>query len=171
MHAVMKPGRVAIRPARLGVGLFAARAYRPNQRVIRIAGRIVDAGILWKRGGTFADNCFRFGPETYLDPGDEPGRYLNHSCEPNARIRKLNNQLFLHAAGPIRAGSEILIDYSTLLGDDDIWTMRCDCGRGTCRKKIRHFGSLPRELKGRYLRSGMVPAYIIRTLEERIDSD
>ena len=28
----------------------------------------------------------------------------------------------------IRAGTEILIDYSTTIGDDDIWTMRYRCG-------------------------------------------
>jgi hypothetical protein len=142
--------------------LFAAHAYRPNQTIIKIAGRVVDAAILWDRGGTFADNCFRFGPETYLDPGDAFGRYLNHSCEPNAGIRKINNQLFLFAARAIGAGREIVIDYSTILADDDIWTMRCNCGRRSCRKRIRRFGSLPQELKRRYLRDGLVPKYIAK---------
>ena len=163
-YALSTRGRVAIRTARNGVGLFAAKAYRPNQTIIRIVGRIVDAGILWKRGGTFADNCFRFGPETYLDPGDEPGRYLNHCCEPNAGVRKINNRLFLFAAKPIPAGREIFIDYSTLLGDDDIWIMRCDCGRARCRKTIRRFGSLPPALKRRYLSAGLVPGFITSTL-------
>ncbi len=149
--------------ARNGLGLFATRALRPNQTIIKIAGRVVDAGILWDRGGTFADNCFRFGPETYLDPGDSFGRYLNHSCEPNAGIRKNNNQLFLFAATSISAGTEIVIDYSTILGDDDIWTMRCNCGRRCCRKRIRRFGSLPAAVKQRYLRDGLVPKYIMKT--------
>jgi hypothetical protein len=149
-----------VRRARNGLGLFAARAYRPTQTIIKITGRVVDAGILWDRGGTFADNCFRFGPETYLDPGDGFGRYLNHSCEPNAGIRKSDNQLFLFAARAIAARREIVIDYSTILADDDIWTMRCDCGRRTCRKRIRRFGSLPSQVKQRYLRDGLVPKYI-----------
>lgn len=156
--------RVVVRAARNGVGLFAARTYKPNQTIIKIVGRVVDAGILWERRGAFADNCFRFGPETYLDPGDELGRYVNHSCEPTAGVRKSNNQLFLFAAKPISAGTEIVIDYSTILGDDDIWTMRCTCGRRTCRKTIRRFGSLPSALKTHYLRAGLVPKYIIKTL-------
>lgn len=156
--------RVVIRRARNGEGLFATRAYQTNQTIIQIVGRRVDAQILWDLGGQFADNCFRYGPETYLDPGDGPGRYLNHSCEPNAGIRKTNHRLFLFAASPIRAGREILIDYSTILGDDDIWTMRCNCGRRACRGRIRRFGSLPSTLQQRYLQANLVPRYVIDTL-------
>ena len=156
--------RVIVRPSRIGMGLFAATAYQANQTIMKIAGRIVDAGILWERGGRFAANCIRFGPETYLDPGDAPGRYVNHSCEPNAGICKTNNQLFLFAAKPIGAGTEITFDYSTTLGDDDIWTMRCKCGHRACRSTIRRFGSLPPAVKSRYLNSGLVPRYIINTL-------
>src|SRR5207237_1215753 len=126
------------------------------------------ADVLWDRGGAFADNCFRFGPETYLDPGDENGRFVNHSCEPNAGIRKSNNQLFLFAAQSIGSGDEILIDYSTILGDDDIWTMRCKCGSPACRRTIRRFGSLPLNLKRRYVRQGLVPRYIIKTLRQQV---
>jgi len=156
---------VLVRPTRNGLGLFAARRFRPHQTIIKIAGRVVDAGLLWDRGGTFADNCFRFGPETYLDPGDAFGRYLNHSCEPNAGIRKDNNQLFLFSAATIDEGTEIVIDYSTILGDDDIWTMHCNCGRRGCRKKIKRFGSLPSSVKQRYLRDGLVPKYIVKLID------
>jgi hypothetical protein len=162
--------RIVVASARNGVGLRAAAPFRPNQTIIKIAGRIVGAGVLWDKGGTFADNCFRFGPETYLDPGDEAGRFLNHSCEPNAGIRKRNNQLFLFAARSIASGEEIAIDYSTILGDDDIWTMRCNCGRTSCRRKIRRFGSLPVELKRQYLRQGLVPRYIVNTLARSVST-
>ena len=156
--------RVVVHPARNGLGLFAAKDYRPGQTIIRIVGRIVDYGVLWERRGTFADNCYRFGPETYLDPGDDVGRYVNHRCVPNAGISKTNNQLFLFASKPVRAGREIFLDYSTILGDDDIWTMRCNCGLAACRNRIRRFGSLSPALKRRYLDSGLVPKFIIRTL-------
>jgi hypothetical protein len=155
---------VIVARVRNGLGLVAARAFRPRRTIIKIVGRIVDADTLWNRGGTFADNCFRFGPETYLDPGSRPGRFLNHSCEPNAGIRKSNNQLFLFAAASISAGEEVIIDYSTILGDDDIWTMRCNCGRKSCRRTIGRFGALTLELQRRYLLQGLVPKYIMRTL-------
>jgi uncharacterized protein len=160
--------KVSVRPAKHGLGLFAAKTYWPGDVIIKVTGRIVDAGVLWERRGTFADNCYRFGPETYLDPGDAPGRYVNHSCEPNAGVRKRSNQLFLFAAAQIESGDEIFIDYSTILGDDDVWTMQCSCGRRTCRKTIRRFGALPTALKERYVESGLVPGYIINTLRRRV---
>lgn len=168
--AVMDGGtRVAVAPTRNGCGLFATESVRPGETIIRVEGRIVDAGVLWRRqGSTFSANCLRFGPETYLDPGDGACRFLNHSCEPNAGIQKADNRLFLFAAKRIGAGSEITIDYSTTIGDDDVWTMRCNCGRPRCRKTIRNFGSLPADVKRRYVTRGLVPGYIIRTLTKRI---
>jgi hypothetical protein len=127
---------------------------------------VVHHRVLWKRrGSAFSANCFRYGPQTYLDPGDHPGRYLNHSCEPNAAILKINHQILVVAAAPIDPGDEVVFDYSTSIGDDDVWTMRCNCGEPTCRGRIKRFGSLPRALQERYLAAGLVPKYIIATLE------
>lgn len=161
---VMRRNLVVVDRGLTGLGLIAGETYRRQQAIITLHGRIVDYRVLWQRGGRFASNCIRFGPETYLDPGDGAGRYLNHACEPNAGIRKANNRLLVFAATTIPAGTEILIDYSTTIGDDDIWTMRCRCGSPACRKTIRRFGSLPQPLQSRYLRDGLVPGYIVRTL-------
>ena len=156
---------IVVKPTRNGSGIFAKAVLARDEAIDKIAGRVVHHRVLWRRGGSFAANCIRFGPNTYLDPSSDAGRYLNHSCEPNAGIRKWNNQLFLVAAERIQQGTQIVIDYSTTIGDDDIWTMRCNCGRKSCRKTIRRFGSLPPELRRKYLRAGLVPEYVIRTLE------
>jgi SET domain-containing protein len=156
---------VEVRTARNGVGLFASERVEAGETIIRIPGHVVRHEVVWKRGGKFADNCFRFGPETYLDPAEGFGAYINHSCVPNAGIRKKHNQLFLFAARAIGAAREILIDYSTILGDDDIWTMRCNCGRRACRGRIRRFGTLPLALRRNYVRKGLVPGYILATLD------
>lgn len=161
----MTERRVTVGPVRNGNGLIAARSFRRNERIIKLAGRVVHYRLLWARRGPFADNCIRFGPETYLDPGEQYGRYLNHCCEPNAGIRKEMSQLFLFAARPIRRGEEVAIDYSTTIGDDDVWTMRCNCGCTSCRKRIRRFGALPAALQAEYLERGLVPPFIRRTLE------
>ena len=155
---------VVVRRARNGRGLFAARAFRSGTVIVHLTGRIVPADLLWERGGVFADNCFRFGPETYLDPGDGYGRYVNHACEPNAFVHKERNRLYLVAARPVRRGGEIVIDYATILGDDDIWTMRCNCGRHGCRGRVKRVGALPPELFARYTARRMIPRYILATL-------
>ena len=163
-----RAARVLVAPARNGLGLRAGRSFESGETLIKLEGRVVHHGLLWRRQGSrFSANCIRFGPETYLDPGEGLGAFLNHSCDPDAGIRKSQNQLFLFAARRIAAGSEIVIDYSTTIGDDDIWTMRCKCGSDECRGMIRNFGSLPESLRRRYLRMGLVPAYIVRTLTER----
>ncbi|HEX3867472.1 MAG TPA: SET domain-containing protein-lysine N-methyltransferase [Gemmatimonadaceae bacterium] len=156
--------RVAVRRSTIGRGLFAVRSFHAREPIMRIGGRIVDADVLWKVGGRFAANCLRFGPETYLDPGSGAGRYVNHSCDPNAGIAKFRNRLILLAARRIRPGEEITLDYSTTIGDDDIWTMRCRCGGPSCRRTIANFGSLPPARQRRYMTAGLVPAFIVRTL-------
>jgi SET domain len=156
--------RVRVAPARIGSGLFARRSFAEMEPIIRITGRVVRYELLWQRGGKFLDNCIRFGPETYLDPGDGVGRYVNHSCEPNTAIHKSRNRLFLVAARSIARGEELSFDYSTTIGDDDIWTMRCACDEAACRKRIKRFGSLPADLQHRYRAQGLVPNYILATL-------
>jgi hypothetical protein len=165
----MRIAGVEIRRTRNGEGLVAAKPYRARKRIIRITGKVVSARFVTGTGGSFADNCFRFGPETYLDPGDGAGAYLNHSCEPNAYVRKSNNRLFLVAIESIRSEDQIVIDYSTTLGDDDIWTMRCNCGSIRCRRVIRRFGSLPSGLKEWYAERGVVPGYILGTLVSQLE--
>jgi SET domain-containing protein len=168
MARVKNAARVFVAPARVGRGVFAARSFRRGDTVLTIEGRIVNYMRLWEREGTrYAANCIRYGPETYLDPADGPAAYLNHSCVPNVAIAKTNNRLHLVAARRITTNEEIMFDYSTTIGDDDVWRMRCRCGEPSCRRLIRNFGSLPDELREHYLAHGFVPPYIVRTLSDR----
>jgi hypothetical protein len=168
MAGMTGASRVFVGPARIGRGVFAARTFRRGDTVLAIDGRVVNYVRLWEREGSrFSANCIRFGPETYLDPGDGPASFLNHSCAPNAAIGKTDNRLYLVAARRISKGEEITFDYSTTIGDDDVWTMRCRCGRASCRRVIRNFGSLPVSLRAHYLENGFVPPFIVRTLTDR----
>jgi SET domain-containing protein len=162
--------RVEVRPCRIGMGLFAARAFAPGDTILVVRGRVLDWRVIRRRRGPSQDNCYRFGPETYLDPGKHVSRYVNHSCAPNAGVRKAHHRLVLFAATAIAAGQEITFDYSTLIGDDDIWTMRCRCGARRCRKVIRSFGALPARVRRRYRRRGVVPAFILDTLDPTRDA-
>lgn len=160
---------VEVRHSAIGLGLFASRDIAAGETILRIRGRVLDWRIVKRRSGPSQDNCYRFGAETYLDPGDDVSRYVNHCCAPNAAVRKAQRGLSLFAVKPIRTGVEIVFDYSTLTGDDDIWTLRCKCGRRNCRRIVKSFGSLPAPVKRRYLRSGMVPDFIVATLAPSCD--
>ena len=67
------------------------------------------------KGGAAA-NALQIGVNRYLDL-DEPGRLVNHSCDPNAAIRE---ELLLVAIRDIQIGEEIRFDYSTTISDG--WT-------------------------------------------------
>jgi hypothetical protein len=126
-----------------------------------LKGRVYSAKHVYKTGGKFADNTFRFGPESYLSPTGYIGDFLNHSCKPNVGLRKRNNKLFLISLRNIKSGEEIFLDYSTIIGDDDIWKMKCKCGSKDCRGVIKNFGSLAENLQEAYIKQNIVPKYIL----------
>ncbi len=148
-----------VKKGRNGLGIFAAKNFQPAQIIVEITGNPVHWEKLLNIGGIILDNAFRFDENHYLSP-DGIGNYLNHSCDPNVGIIKKNNRLFLKSIRGIKSGEEIAFDYSTLVGDDDIWTMKCNCGAKTCRKRIKNFGSLPVPTKDRYRKAGVVPSFI-----------
>jgi hypothetical protein len=139
----------------VGRGLFARRAFEGGERILRLQGKAIDfAGTLAK--GDRECDALQIGDDLYLDL-EEPARFVNHSCEPNACVR---DGAELAALCDIAAGEEIRFDYSTTL-DEDHWTMECRCGSPRCRGKIRDFRWLPREWKLELIRRGAVPSFIV----------
>ena len=70
-------------------------------------------------------------------PGS-PGRYLNHSCNPNSGIRGKNTIIALK---PLKKGTEVLIDYA-MSETYPIWHMTCKCGSKNCRDVIKPYQDL-----------------------------
>ncbi|MBX4200003.1 SET domain-containing protein-lysine N-methyltransferase [Candidatus Parcubacteria bacterium] len=152
-----------VRDARSGRGIFALREFRSKQKLFIIKGKVYHWSKLFKIGGKIGDNAFRFGPEMYLSPEGEIGDFLNHSCSPNCGVRKTGSNLELFAITPIQIGQELVMDYSTIIGKDDIWKMKCNCGSKNCRKVVRNFFILPKELQEEYMALGIVPKYILNS--------
>ncbi len=155
------PRSIAVKKSTIGKGIFVQKKFNAGQILFQIQGRVMHHTESEKIGGTFTDNTYRFGSETYLSPQGYVGDYLNHSCEPNAGIIKIKNKLYLKSIQTISSSQEITIDYSTILGNDDIWTMRCKCGHAACRKIISKFGKLPSHIQQKYITLGVVPRYIL----------
>lgn len=157
------------RPVRNGLGIVALKAFAPGATVCEVRGRVVTAATVWRywdvdpRRG---ENCFRYDADHYLDPEGEIGAFANHSCNPNAGIVKRGRRLLLRVIRPIAAGDEVTHDYSTLLGADDVWTMRCNCGASNCRKVVGNIGKLPVALVRRYRRLGVMPDFILETARD-----
>lgn len=151
---------LSVKKSRNGLGIFTTARAKSGQAVFPIHGTRKHYTTLLTKGGTFLDNCFRVSEEYYVSPEGYIGVYLNHSCEPNARVVKKGNKLFVYAISDIPSGTEVLIDYSTITAGDDIWTMRCNCGNKTCRGLVKNFYKLPHTLQEKYKTLHIVPAYI-----------
>jgi SET domain-containing protein len=163
----MPPGKtLAIRPVRNGRGIVALKAFRRGAVICEITGRIVTAEEVWRYWDSeprLGENCFRYDADRYLDPNGKIGQYANHSCNPNAGIVKKGQRLLLKANAPIAPGDEVTHDYSTLLGADDVWKMRCNCGAPDCRRWVRNVATLPAATLRKYRRLGIVPDFILAT--------
>jgi hypothetical protein len=162
----MRSRTLEVLPVRNGRGLVARRTFARGACITRLQGRGGHSDVLWKgckRAARRAANCIRFDAERYLNPEGELGAFSNHSCKPNAALFKERGRLVLRAIRAIRAGDEVTHDYSTLLGADDVWTMRCNCGERGCRGTVRRFDALPAAALRRYRALGAIPAFILRT--------
>lgn len=104
------------------------------------------------------DRYIQIGPTTLMGPSGEFDDYINHSCEPNSGVRKINNEWWLVAIKNIEVGQEITWDYSTTMYNDD-WQMNCDCKAAHCRKIIKEYKTLPNKIKKKYEMLGIVPEY------------
>lgn len=131
-----------------------------------IRGRVVSARTVWRWWDSTprrAANCFRLAGDRYLDPGGTLGAFANHGCWPNVRVVARGDRLAFEAIRAIRPGDEVLHDYATLLGADDVWTMRCRCGWSGCRGRVERFDRLPMQTMRDYQAMRAIPGYVLRT--------
>jgi len=149
-----------IRACDLGLGVFASRDLMAGEIILAIEGPIIDFAET-KRRGPRECMAIQIGPDHYIDT-QPPGVFVNHSCEPNAGIRKSRH---LTALREIRRGQEIRYDYSTTM-EEHSFTMQCLCGAPTCREWVRDFSTLPGPLRERYLARGIVMDFILKSAAE-----
>lgn len=164
MHS---PKGLAVKPVRNGRGIVALKPFRAGALIHEINGKIITVPTLWRYWETeprLAENCFRYSAERYLNPEGDIGQYANHSCDPNSGVVKQGRRLLLIAIADIARGDEITHDYSPLLGTDDVWRMRCNCGAATCRGWVRNVCSLPAPVMTRYRQLGLIPDFIRRMI-------
>jgi uncharacterized protein len=145
----------------LGRGVFAARHLQPGQTILTFAGPVLAASEMLALG---PDRVYalQVGPAEYMHLLP-PGRYLNHSCDPNAGI--VNDRVLI-ALRPIVPGEEIRFDYSTAMREDH-WTMECRCGEYLCRRVVLDFHHLPPITQNRYLQLGIVQRFIVSEVRRR----
>ena len=145
----------------IGRGVFAAQHFQPGQRILAFDGPVLATPEMLALG---PDRAYAlqvaFGEFLDLMP---PGRYLNHSCDPNAGIM---DDRVLVALRTIVPGEEIRFDYSTAMREDH-WIMECRCGEYLCRRVVLDFHHLPPITQNRYLQLGIVQRFIVAEVRRR----
>lgn len=149
-----------VQPSRNGLGVFAQKEFGAGDVVMPITGKLITCYLDDDIDERTRDNAFRFDAERYVSP-DGDAQFVNHSCEPNTKIVKKNQKLFIVAIRTIQKGEEIVFDYSTTLASNDIWSMQCNCGNNICRGVVKRFSLLPKTLRERYIQDKIVPEYIV----------
>lgn len=153
--------KVQVLAGALGRGVHARFPLRAGEQILEFDGpRLTHADVLDL--GEAQAYTIQTGPDEYIDTRP-PGRFTNHSCEPNSGIF---GDRFLLALRDIAAGEEIQFDYSTTMSENH-WTMSCRCGRPRCRRLIRDFHFLPPSLQAYYLRLGLVQSFIVKEWRHR----
>lgn len=139
----MKPIYVKETPGK-GLGVFASRDIRKDETIAEFTGPKIKIENLNDFPPEVVEHLFNVGADEYL-VAREPEVRTNHSCDPNAGIRK---ETQLVARRDINQDEEITFDYSMIMADD--WEMDCQCGSPLCRKRIGKYRDLPGPLKEKY---------------------
>jgi SET domain-containing protein len=138
----------------VGRGVFAAEPIRANSLILEFSGPVLTLGEARAKGADAA-NALQVGVDRYLYL-NEPGRFVNHSCAPNAAVIDDTRLVALY---DIATGEEIRFDYSTTVSDG--WTMPCRCGSPLCRELVVAFQLLPQSLRQHYAVRRFVQRFIV----------
>jgi len=143
-NAIVKPSPIS------DLGVFAARDFKAGELIFDTSEARLVSEEEPLRPGEEERHCdwLADGRQILLP---EPGRYINHSCNPNAWKQYRNVvRRCATARRDIRVGEEITHDYRIDGFRDVVW--ECNCGSRRCRRIIHSdFFELPLELKMEYL--------------------
>jgi uncharacterized protein len=154
---------------RYGNGVFALRNFKKGERIWNLNGKVVTLKECLKmimNGAETNDDPLQIGKKIYIDL-DFVSHAFNHSCTPNAGIRK-RSELF--ALRDIKKDEEITYDYSTTVGPNiptsDWPGMKCKCGNKNCRKLVGNVLTIPGKDIKKYIELGAFQDYMKKELKK-----
>ncbi|MBS3084975.1 SET domain-containing protein [Candidatus Pacearchaeota archaeon] len=147
-----------------GEGLFAKKVINKFEKILLFEDPVVTGKksikLDFKYYTSAIGNGLQIGKDAYIYLKD-PGRVVNHSCNPNSGVIKDN---LLIAIKKINIDEEITFDYSTTM-DEDCWTLEGKCESKNCRKIIKDFKFLPKEIQNKYLKKRIVQKFISQNFQ------
>jgi SET domain-containing protein len=120
------PSRIA------GQGLFAAQDIPQGARVIAYIGEKISTYESVRRRAAGNAYIFHLNYRFAIDGQmfDHTARYINHSCDPNCTVEKMDGTLWVVAIRDITAGEELSFNYGYEL--THYCDNPCTCGTDQC---------------------------------------
>ena len=128
----LKVGRSRIQ----GRGLFALSEMPARRKLGELGGELITQREARRRArGARSVKIVEFEDGTALDASrlGGPFGYVNHSCEPNAFMRRYRGRVEFYALRRIEAGEELTCDYGETHHDG---ALACRCGSARCRGRL-----------------------------------
>jgi uncharacterized protein len=117
---------LAIKRARAGLGLFTLKRIPANRRIVEYTGTILNNEERNKVAGRY---LFEIDDDRTIDGSarNNLARYINHSCDANAKGFVSGNRIWIWSLRAIEAGEEITIDYCKEYLEQFIKPGSCKC--------------------------------------------
>lgn len=120
-----------------GRGLFALSAVPARRKLGELGGELVTQREARRRARAAGESIkiVEFDDGTALDATlrGGPFGYVNHSCEPNAFMRRYRGRVEFYSLRPIAAGEELTCDYGETHHNG---ALACRCGSRRCRGRL-----------------------------------
>jgi SET domain-containing protein len=116
--------RFAVKRTVTGLGLFALTPLPANKKIIEYIGPIITSKEASIRRSKY---LFDIDDSRTIDGSSRKNiaRYINHSCEPNAKGFTTGKRIWIWLLRDLKAGEEITINYGKQYMDTHI--KRCKC--------------------------------------------
>lgn len=158
-----------IKTSAFGIGLFAVCDIKKNDLIVDWND---GSGTLYKLKSVFdlpeiaKNHAIQCNENEWIDHPE--GRNGNHSCSANCGW---NGRFKLVAMKDIAQGEELTLDYDTMEDSDWVMSDECECGTERCRKTIKGFRFLPKEIvdeymEGRYISEWLIEKYNLDKKQE-----
>lgn len=132
----MGTDRIEVRRSSIhGLGCYAVRPIAAGERIVDYVGEYIDLAEARRRDVQGAPHYSPYvllvEDDLFIDAAgvDQPGKYVNHSCDPNSEVRTEGRSAFIVAVRDIAVGEEITYDYD--FGEGPMHP--CACGSPKCR--------------------------------------
>lgn len=120
-----------------GTGVVARRAIARNRTLEDVSRPLVRYARVPKKGDPGYGHAIQVARRWWLLLDHSLFYFLNHSCEPNVRLRIDGASVYVVATRAITAGGELFLDYATVAFRDDPYTLVCTCGSARCRGVVK----------------------------------